>query len=59
MVEWDCDSDMEDMYNLMEDSDSDSVADNCEDGVGDGGRCGGISTAGSSMTVGSSIRGRF
>ena len=49
MVELDCDSDMEDMYNSKEDSDSDSVVDNCEDGVGDGGRCGGISTVGSSM----------
>jgi len=59
MVVLDCDSDMEDMYNSKEDSDSDSVVDNCDDGVGDGGRCGGISTVGISMTVGSSIGGRF
>jgi hypothetical protein len=57
MVVLDCDSDMDDMYNSKEDSDS--VVDNCDDGVGDGGRCGGISTVGSSMTVGSSIGGRF
>ena len=49
MVEWDCESDMEDMYNLLEHLDSDSVVDNCDDGVGDGGRCRGISTAGGSM----------
>jgi hypothetical protein len=57
MVVLDCDSDMDDMYNSKEDSDS--VVDNCEDGVGDGGRCGGNSTVGISMTVGSSIGGRF
>src|SRR5271168_3384998 len=38
MVELDCDSDMEDMYNSKEDSDSDSEVDNCDDGVGPRGR---------------------